>query len=58
MAVSLSDAELGRVLSVNDAMAARLLPVAVALGWSRPQPGRSGARARATCGAVSTLPEP
>ena len=31
MAVSLSDAELGRALSVNDALALRLLPVAVAL---------------------------
>ena len=31
MAVTLTDMQLGRVLSVNDAMAVRLLPVAVAL---------------------------
>ena len=31
MSVTLTDAELGRALSVNDAMALRLLPVAVAL---------------------------
>ena len=31
MSVTLTEAELGRALSVNDAMAVRLLPVAVAL---------------------------